>query len=87
MKRERYPTVYRCAQCHAAIGRHHKLDCSYRNYGTEEIQGVVGLICAIQAWREWQLVGQREYIRIELQGMLARQTRYLHELEARLISS
>jgi hypothetical protein len=44
----------------------------------DAILGVVGLIAAIHAWREEQLEAQREYIRIELQGMMARQSKAMN---------
>ncbi len=48
---------------------------------------VAGIVSAIHAWREWMLEAQREYIRVELHGMMARQSRYIHELEQRLIDA
>lgn len=47
-----------------------------------ELEAVVGLMSAIWVWREWQLEGQCEYIRIELQGMMSRQTQHHHKVEA-----
>lgn len=48
------------------------------------ILAVVGIMSAIYAWREWQLEGQREYVLIELQGMMARQQRKMDQLESEL---
>lgn len=50
------------------------------------ILGVVGIMSAIWAWREWQLEGQCEYIRVELQGMMARQNQHVLSVEAKLIA-
>lgn len=56
--------VYFCRGCQQPLGKLHRFKChaaraipasrTWAIQGTEELQGVVGLICAIWAWREWR---------------------------------